>query len=122
MVQRLKYLCALYCYTDPAAKKRTLDEFQYPDGAPFTIAEFKFTLLVLNAVPHELASLQKFMFSLSDTKITELNDFFGTEFLNFFSRELDFSKAHRILVDVANVMGWDSFGVQRVCKSPLSRI
>ena len=100
---------------DPAAKKRTLDEFQYPDGAPFTTVEFKFTLLVLNAVPHELASLQKFMFSLSDAKITYLNDFFGTEFLDPFARELDFSKAHRILVDVANVMGWDSFGVQHVC-------
>ena len=71
LVQQSKYLCALYRYTDPAAKKPTLDEFQYPDGAPFTTAEFKFTLLVLNAVPHELASLQKFMFSLSDTKITD---------------------------------------------------
>ena len=55
------------------------------------------------------------MFSLSDIKITDLNDFFGTEFLEPFASELDFSKAHRILVDVANVTGWDSFGVQRVC-------
>ena len=51
LVQRSKYLCALYRYTDPAAKTQTLDKFQYPDGAPFTAAEFKFTLLVLNAVP-----------------------------------------------------------------------
>ena len=100
---------------DPTAKKRTLDEFQYPNGAPFTTAEFKFTLLVLNAVPHELVSLQKFMCSLSNTKITELNDFFGSQFLDPFSRERDFSNTHHTLVDVANVTGWDSYGVQRVC-------
>ena len=69
LIERSKYLCALYRYMDPAAKKQTLDEFQYPDGAPFTAAEFKFTLLVLNAVHKSLPLCKNLCFHFPTLKL-----------------------------------------------------
>ena len=108
-VERSNYLRALYGYTDSASKTRTLDDFQYPDGAPFTIVKFKFALLVSNAFPMSLC-LYKCL-RRPFPMIVFLNSMISSG-LSFSTASLEtsiFAKSTVYWWIMANALGWDRF-------------
>ena len=81
----------------------------------FSENEFKLALLLLNATSSELLTLHFNLFLLSNSTISHLDEFLASTFLSGLSTQVELSKVHRLLVDLANKVGWDSCGVQRLC-------
>ena len=115
LIQRSEYFRGYFQHTQAHEMKRALGDFLYPDGAPFSENEFKLALLLLNATSSELLTLHCNLFLLSNSTISHLDEFLASTFLSGLSMQVELSKVHRLLVDLANKVGWDSCGVQRLC-------
>ena len=114
LIQCSEYFRGYFQHTQPHEMKRALD-FLYPNGAPFYGNEFKLALVLLNATSSELLTIHSNLFLLSNSSISHLDDIFVSTFLSDLSMQVDLLKVYRLLVDLANKVGWDSCGVQRLC-------
>lgn len=116
--ERADYFQAMFRTQFPRDIGRTLDQFNYPLGSPFSAAEFRFTLLLLNTPSDDLLSRGLDVGLLPYQSLLELVLFFGSSFLiSLYVEEMfDIHNAHRLIPALAKSLA----GTLLLCNKPAS--